>query len=66
MDQRIRCGHCDPYADTEYCLCDKEQKREESLHESIHEHCRTDWAVLLYRAHVASSHCMEIRICERV
>ena len=37
VDQRIRCDYRDSYADTEYRLCDKEQRRDESLHEPIHE-----------------------------
>ena len=66
MDQRIRCNHCDPYADTEYRLRDKKQKREELLCEPLHEHHRTDRKVRLRRSYVASSPCAEIRICERM
>ena len=65
MDQCIRCNHCDSYVNTEYCLCDKEQGREESLHEPVHERHRTDRTVRLHRAYVAPSFCLEIRICKR-
>ena len=66
VDQRIRCDYRDSYADTEYRLCDKEQRRDESLHEPIHEHYRAGRTLRLHRVYVAPSQSEEIRICERV